>query len=181
MTNELKIPVILGTDREGRRSEAPANFVLEQVKKRGIKTQLVDPRDYPVDARILNNELQDSVKPWQKIAQNADGFVIVSPEYNHGYPGALKSLLDALYEEFHYKPVAICGVSSGMLGGARMVEQLRLVAIEFKMLPIREAVYFSNAKDLKLDEFVPRVNKMLDELIWLAESLKPARQARSQK
>lgn len=57
----------------------------------------------------------------------ADGLVIVSPEYNHGYPGEMKLMLDQLYKEYNRKPVGICGVSSGALGGARMVEQLRLI------------------------------------------------------
>ncbi|MFY9484335.1 MAG: NADPH-dependent FMN reductase [Patescibacteria group bacterium] len=182
MASQFNIPVILGTSREGRRSEAPARYLVDVLKKRAIKTQLVDPRDYNCDPKLSSHDSDAMPKEfhdWQKIAQAADAFVIVAPEYNHGYPGVLKILLDELYEEYNYKPVAICGVSAGVLGGVRVVEQLRLVAIELKMVPIRQAVYFSNVKDLKLAEFDDRINKMLDELIFLAEGLKQLRSPRS--
>lgn len=178
---KLSIPVILGTAREGRRSEAPAKYLLDLLKKRSAESQLVDPKDYPVDIAVINNNLPDRLKPWQEIAKKADGFVIVSPEYNHGYPGALKNLLDVLYAEFNYKPVGICGVSAGVLGGARAVEQLRLVAIELKMIPIRSAVYFGSAKNLNLMDYTDKINKLLDELLWLAEVMKDARTKRLQK
>ena len=77
----------------------------------------------------------------------ADGLIVVSPEYNHGYPGPLKEVLDSLYEEYEHKPIGICGAGGG-LGGSRAVEQLRLVAIELKLVPIREALYFPMVWDL---------------------------------
>lgn len=170
----LFIPLILGTAREGRRSEAPAKFVLEILKQKGVETILVDPRDYQLEFKVVDSP-NETTKKWQETAARADGFVIISPEYNHGYPAALKALLDELYTEYNYKPVAIAGVSTGVLGGGRMVEQLRLVAIELKMIPVREAVYFAKAKDLNLEESTPRVEKMLDELIWFAQVLKDPR------
>jgi NAD(P)H-dependent FMN reductase len=71
----------------------------------------------------------------QKKAWHADGFIIVSPEYNHSYPGELKMLLDMLFSQYAHKPVGICGVSSGAWGGTRMVEQLRLVCLAFHLGP----------------------------------------------
>lgn len=176
--SKLFIPVILGTAREGRRSEAPAKYLVEAVKSRGIKTQLIDPRDFNCDPRLVIHHDPNMPKEfleWSKIAAAADGFIIVSPEYNHGYPGVLKTLLDELYDEYNYKPVAIAGVSTGVLGGARVVEQLRLVAIELKMIPVRSAVYFSKVKDFNSQEHDEKVNKMLDELVWYAEIMKDAR------
>ena len=87
-----------------------------------------------------------------------------------------------LFEQYARKPVAICGVSAGGLGGVRMVEQLRLVAIEFHMVPVHNAVYFSFVKNL-FDEngiikdqlYGLKVNKLLDELVWYANALKEAR------
>lgn len=115
--------------------------------------------------------------------KKADGLIIVSPEYNHGYPGALKNTLDYLYEEYARKPVGICGVSLGGLGGGRMVEQLRLVCVEFHMVPIREAIYFSNIQRLfdkegkLLDEsYLKRIDTFLKELFWYAKVLKWGRQ-----
>lgn len=176
--SKLFIPVILGTAREGRRSEAPAKFILDQLKMRGVEAQLIDPRDYNCDPRLVVHhepKMPKEFVKWSKIAAAADGFIIVSPEYNHGYPGVLKTLLDELYDEYNYKPVGIAGVSTGVLGGARVVEQLRLVAIELKMIPMRDAVYFSKIKEINFEDHMPRLNKMLDELIWYAQVMKTAR------
>jgi len=134
----------LGTAREGRASEHAAKFVLAEVASSGHETELVDVRDYSWGATTPPWANNSRTKGWQDIATRADGFIIVSPEYNHGYPGELKMLLDGGMEEYRHKPVGICGVSSGGLGGARMVEQLRLVTIELGMYPTKGAVYFSS-------------------------------------
>lgn len=178
----LYIPVILGTAREGRRSEKAARFVFEEIKKRPeIESELIDVRDFRLPATDNTEESEIAKALGEKISR-ADGYVIVSPEYNHGYPGELKMMLDMLYTQYARKPVAICGVGSGGMGGVRAVEQLRLVAIEFHMLPIQPAVYFSNVKTL-FDEqgnitdpsYTERVKKLLDEVIWYARALKAAR------
>jgi len=89
-----------------------------------------------------------------------------------------------LYEEYNRKPIAFCGVSAGPIGGARMIEQLRLVAIELQMVPVRNAVYFGNVSDLfnekgevKNLSYADRIIKMLDELIWYARVLKYGRES----
>ncbi len=180
----LFIPVVLGTAREGRRSEHVANFVLSQISGReGIETELIDVREY---AQVATNnsgstELQ---KKYCTTMTRADGLIVVSPEYNHGYPGELKMMLDMAYEHYAKKPIGICGVSMGGLGGVRMVEQLRLVSIELHMVPIREAVYFSSVQNLfderggiQDDSYEKRVATMLDELIWYAGTLKQGRRS----
>src|SRR6185436_9413407 len=105
--------------------------------------------------------------------------------YNHGYPGELKLFLDEAYKEYHKKPLALFGVSDGGLGGARMVEQLRLVSIELHMVPIRNSVYFSNANNLfnndgtlndSIKEYDARITKVFDELKWYGNALKVARE-----
>lgn len=172
----------MGTARQERQSEKAARFVLGKVQKiKEVETDLIDVRDFIIGITDNSEEGEKAKKLAEKI-NRADGFIIVSPEYNHGYPGELKLMLDMLYEQYGRKPVAICGVSSGGLGGARMVEQLRLVAIEFHMVPIREAVYFSSVKKL-FDEkgiiqdqtYESKVKKMADELLWYANALKEAR------
>ena len=146
-----------------------------------METELINASDYKVcftdDSQTTEMEKQFSEK-----MRRADGVVIVSPEYNHGYPGELKLLLDTAYEEYNRKPLGICGVSSRGIGGARMVEQLRLVAIELQMVPIRNAVYFSNVKSLfnadgstADSSYGERIKKMMEELLWYAEVLKAAR------
>lgn len=143
----LYIPIILGTAREGRYSEKVAQFVFSEVSKNDIETEIIDVRDYILKSTDNTGESAQAKKLAEKISR-ADGLMIVSPEYNHGYPGELKMMLDMLYKEYARKPVAICGVSMGGLGGARMVEQLRLVAIELHMVPIHDAVYFSGIQQL---------------------------------
>ena len=169
------IPVLLGTGREGRQSEKPARFMQEFILSAGHESALVDVRDFGVTATIPNWDVSDHRKNWQEIMSSADALVIVSPEYNHGYPGELKMALDTLKKEFVKKPVGICGVSSGATGGIRVVEQLRLIAIELEMTPIKNAVYFSNVESFDASIFHERAKKFLDTLVWYAEALKNAR------
>lgn len=180
---KLFIPIILGTAREGRASEKVAKFVFgEMAKFADIETELIDVRDYRLQSTD-NTETQEIAKKLSEKISRADGLIVVSPEYNHGYPGELKMMLDMLYREYFKKPIGICGVSMGGLGGVRMVEQLRLVSIELHMVPIREAVYFSNVQQLfgedgniKDQSYAPRLKTFMDELFWYAKALKEARE-----
>ncbi|MBN2014156.1 MAG: NAD(P)H-dependent oxidoreductase [Candidatus Altiarchaeota archaeon] len=178
----MYIPVVLGTARVGRQSEKVAEFMRRQVLKAGLHTEILDVRDYRIQATDNSETLIQAQRLSEKIS-GADALVIVSPEYNHGFPGELKMMLDMLYEQYFNKPVGICGVSAGGLGGARAVEQLRLVCIELHMVPIREAIYFSMVQDLFGEEggivdksYSKRVKAFLDELIWYAGALKAARE-----
>lgn len=182
MDPQLFVPIFLGTAREGRESEKVARFVFRQAKFYGkFETELLDVHDFVGIAKTGAMEEEKS-RSWSEIMKRADGLIIVSPEYNHGYPGELKLMLDQLYEEYNRKPVGICGVSAGILGGARMVEQLRLVFIELQMVPIRNAVYFSNVRNL-FDEkgeirdpsYADRLKTFFDELVWYALVLKEGR------
>jgi len=141
------IPVILGTAREGRRSENPAKYLLEEVKKAEIETELIDVKDYLIGHTDASGQ-SPQAKKLSEIIKRSDALILVSPEYNHGYPGELKIMLDMLYSEYAKKPIGICGVSVGPFGGTRVVEQLRQIAIEYSMRPIREALYFGNAANL---------------------------------
>ena len=179
----LYIPIILGTAREGRRSENAAKFVLQEFQKvRNVETELIDVRDYAAKATDNSGKTEEAQRFAEK-ATRADGFIVVAPEYDHGYPGELKMMLDMLYKEFNRKPVGICGVSAGGTGGVRVVEQLRLVAIEFQMVPIREAIYFSNVHKL-FDEdgnitdesYIGKTKSLFEELLWYARALKVARE-----
>ncbi len=146
----MYIPIILGTAREGRQSEKVANFMLGEVKKAGHTSEIIDVRDYRIPATDNTEESAVAKKLESKITP-ADAVVIVSPEYNHSFPGELKMTLDLLWEQYAKKPVGFCGVSSGMIGGARAVEQLRLVSIQLQMIPIFETLYF------------PKVHYLFDE------------------
>ena len=183
MDIKLFIPVILGSGREGRHSENAAKFVFEEAKEYGkFETQLIDVRDFGLQ-RTDNSGTLEKAKTFSEVMKRADGLIVVSPEYNHGYPGELKMTLDQLYGEYNRKPIGICGVGGGA-GGARMVEQLRLVAIELQMVPIRNAVYFSNVWSLfdeqgnikDAETYRKQLKVFFDELVWYAKALKKARE-----
>jgi len=177
----MYIPIILGTAREGRQSEKVANFMLQEARKAGLKTEIIDVRDYRTKATDDTQALPEAKRLAGKI-EKADALIIVSPEYNHGYPGELKMMLDLLYSQYARKPVGFCGVSRGGLGGARAVEQLRIVAAELHMVSIREAMYFSGVRELfdekgeiKDESYYARAKAFLEELMWYAGALKKAR------
>lgn len=174
----MLIPVILGTAREGRQSEKVANFIAEEVKKAGHDSEVIDVRDFRTSATDNSLGSEQAKKLSRKIG-DADALIIVTPEYNHGYPGELKMMLDMLYDQYARKPVGFCGVSAGGLGGARAVEQLRQVAAELHMTDIREALYFPVVQNL-FDEkgnikdaasYKDRLANFLRELVWYAETL----------
>lgn len=178
----MYVPIILGTARHGRESEKVANFILQEAVKAGLKTDIIDVRDFRVEATDNTQKIPQAKKLSEKITK-ADGLIIVTPEYNHGYPGELKMMLDMLYEQYDKKPVGICGVSSGGMGGCRVVEQLRLVCIGLLMTPIPNSLYFSNVQGLfdekgiiKDQSYYNRVKKFLDELVWYIKTFKVARE-----
>ena len=110
----MTIPILLGSSREGRVSDRAATYVATFLTERGVTTQIIDPRDYPSKPSMERS----NPEPWATLMASADGLVIVSPEYNHGYPAPLKTMIDSLHLQYAQKPVAICGTSGGGLGGA---------------------------------------------------------------
>lgn len=169
------IPVILGTARKGRESIKAAKFVIKELKDNDIKTELLDVRDYHLKATD-NTLTSQKAKDYSRMIKKADALIIVSPEYNHGYPGELKMMLDLLYEDYFHKPVGVCGVSAGPFGGARMVEQLKAVLVEFHMIPVRNSVFFGNVESvfdsegsIKDKDYYKRFKKLLDELLYYVE------------
>lgn len=184
MTN-LTVPVILGTARPGRRSEAVAAHVVDVLEQRGVNTELVDVADYELTGtgQPAQGRSRDH---YQEIITAADGLVIVAPEYNHGYPGELKLLLDGEYDAYVRKPVGFVSVSSGLIGGARVTEQLRLVAAALRMVPVAPAVHVTEVADAIAanggfveDSLAEVLATMLGEVEWFARALTPARAAAS--
>jgi len=178
----LFIPIILGTARQGRQSENVARFVFEQTKKRAdVETELIDVRKLPMRLDDAGEQMKDP--NFSATIQRCDGLIIVTPEYNHGYPGLLKHALDMNLKEYIHKAVGICGVSAGPFGGARVIEGLLPVMRELGLVTIFEDVNFGNVEAL-FDEqgnmvdnnYVRRVRKFLDELIWMARVLRQGRE-----
>jgi NAD(P)H-dependent FMN reductase len=179
----LFIPVILGTARQGRKSENAARFVFEQTKKRArVETELIDVRTLPLRLDDAGEQMKDPV--FSATIERCDGLIIVTPEYNHGYPGLLKHALDMNLSEYIHKAVGICGVSAGTFGGARVIENLLPVMRELGLVTIFEDVNFGPIGKLFDDEgklldekYVGRVDKFLDELLWMARVLRRGRES----
>jgi NAD(P)H-dependent FMN reductase len=178
----LYIPIILGTARQGRKSEHAARFVLSEVRKRpGIETELIDVRELNLPTDDAGEQIKDPKFSAQ--CQRADALIVVSPEYNRGYPGLLKHALDSNLKEYIHKAVGICGVSAGGFGGARMIENMLPVMRELGLVTIFWDVNFSKVGGLFDDEgnlldhrYIKHVDKFLKELIWMAKTLRHGRE-----
>ena len=121
----LRLPVLLGTNRKERRSVFAARWLVSEMRKRDdLKTRLFDVADFALPQYDYGQEIKDSFPEWREAIVAADGLVIVSPEYNHGYPGPLKAVLDLLLREYVHKAVAFVGVSAGPWGGVRAIEAM---------------------------------------------------------
>lgn len=177
------IPVILGTVRKGRASENVARFVFEQVKKReNVETEFIDIGELKFPPDDAGEQIKD--KHFSETCERADGLVIVTPEYNHGYPGMLKHVLDSNLKEYIHKAVGICGVSAGGFGGTRVIESLLPVMRELGLVTIFWDGNFSGAQKLFdsdgriRDEavHVKRMDKFLGELIWMSKVLRYGRE-----
>jgi len=178
----LFVPVILGTARQGRESEHAARFDFEQTKTRaGVETELIDVRSLPMRLDDAGEQMKDPA--FSATVERCDGLILVTPEYNHGYPGLLKHALDMNLKEYIHKVVGICGVSAGPFGGARVIEQLLPVVRELGLIAIFEDVNFGSVQNLfdekgkLLDQnYIRRVDKFLNELIWMARVLRHGRE-----
>ncbi len=181
-TRPLFIPLILGTARQGRESEHAARFVFEQMKKRaGVETEFIDVRTLPMKLDDAGEQMKDA--KFSATIERCDALIIVTPEYNHSFPGLLKHALDMNLKEYIHKAVGICGVSAGPMGGARVIESLLPVMRELGLVTIFEDVNFGKVGTLfddrgnLLDQnFVRRVDAFLNELIWMARVLRYGRE-----
>ena len=179
---KLFIPILLGTMRPGRRSENAAKLV-EKVGKtiKEIEVQLVDPLNYkfPFDG----NDPENKDPRYTELTLKADAFFIVTPEYNHSFPGTLKRMLDSELKNYIHKPVAFAGVSDGIFGGARAIEALVRTVREMGLVATFSDVYFPQAQNLfdekgkiKDEAFIRRIERAYTELIWMAKAMKWARE-----
>lgn len=181
-TRPLFIPVVLGTPRRGRLSEHVARFVHGRVADlRGVETELIDVRELKLPTDDAGEAIKDA--GFSASAARADAFVLVVPEYNHGYPGPLKHALDTNLKEYIHKAVGICGVSAGPFGGARVIENLLPVMRELGLVTIFwdgnfSAVHklFDEAGNLLDTAYVRRLDKFLRELVWMAKVLRHGRE-----
>jgi NAD(P)H-dependent FMN reductase len=186
----MKIQIILGSTRPERKSEMIGRWVLEQAQARGdFEYELIDLRDWPlpfyneVDSpNYLDGKFStDLANKWGAKVAEAAGYIIITPEYNHGYPAVLKNALDYAYTEWNRKPAAFVSFG-GSAAGARSVEQLRLVAAELQMAPVRTALAismrakpFDESGKLADESLNKRLAPVLDDLAWWTRALAVAK------
>jgi NAD(P)H-dependent FMN reductase len=188
----IAVGVVLSSVREGRRGEPFAAWILGLVAERpGVAPELLDLREWALPAyahRETPNVAERSYAPgtlerrWAEKVASLDAFVVVTPEYNHGYPSSLKSALDAVYAPWNHKPVAFVSYG-GFASGARAVEQLRLVAVELRMVPVRDEVnvrlvgYVPDERGRPADPvYARKANAMIDDLLWWARVAREGRE-----
>jgi NAD(P)H-dependent FMN reductase len=152
--SDLKIAIILGSTRPGRRGKAVADWVLAKAKERtGADYELIDLADYPLphmDEPLppsLGKYAGEHTKAWAAKIGEFDGYVFVTPEYNHSTSGVLKNALDYVYAEWNNKAAALVGY--GNAGGARAIEHLRAVSSELQLAHVRQTLMFSLMTDFE--------------------------------
>ena len=179
----LRLAVIVGSTREGRFADTVARwFVGELAGRDDVVVDVLDLIDLDLPAHLPRTRLP-SVDAFAGRVDAADGFVVITPEYNHGYPAPLKQAIDLLRGEWQAKPVGFVSYG-GISGGLRAVEQLRQVFAEVHAVTVRDTVSFHGAWQCfadgrPVDSVGPAaaVKTMLDEWAWWAEALRAARQS----
>jgi NAD(P)H-dependent FMN reductase len=183
----LYLPILYGTVREPRASWPVAQFVFSRLaERRDVSTKLFDPRDLPFGNLVQREWEQDpparGVREFVAEMARADGFVIVTPEYNYGIPGALKNLLDHLYDEWNRKPFAMI-TAGATSGGLRAADQLRQVVSgigafvipQHLSVPFVHETFDENGPRAQRDVWTQRLDRLFQELEWYARALRAAR------
>ena len=187
------ISLIVASTRTRRFADLPLAWLRDRLGARlDLRLDVLDLREHPLpffdqpkppawNRRIYPTEQQAAVG---RALDAADGYLVLTNEYNHGYSAALKNLLDSYFVEFQHKPIGFVGY--GNVGGSRAIEQLRLVASELDMVSVRTSVHIlghlmrelaehPDARSTVFETLEPRLEMMLSDLLWWANALAPAR------
>lgn len=178
----LNIPVILGTARKGRASAHAAALFAELLNRRaGVTSRVIDIATVPMPVDDAGEAIKDPV--FARAMTEADGLVIVSPEYNHSFPGLLKHVLDSCLSEYIHKAVGIVGVSAGPFAGTRVIQGLLPVMREIGLVTIfwdvnigTVAKVFAEDGRLLDDAVIRRSDRFIKELIWMTKVLRYGRE-----
>lgn len=183
MEQTITLAVLAGTAREKRESIKAVHWVAGQARQRpGVQVIVVDPAELTFQGD--GNDPAGKDARYTEIVQQADAFYIVTPEYNHSFPGSLKRMLDSEYELYRHKPVALAGCSNGRWGGVRACEALLPVVHRLGMPVIQAELYFPKVQTLFTETgelraeyqayYGRQLDTALDELLWYATCLKSA-------
>lgn len=183
----MNVLIILGSVREQRQGHKAAKFAEKYAKEKGWNTTVIDPLEYKLP--LLDKRYFEIKDPWTELKKlhdlilNADGYILVTAEYNNSVPPALKNLLDYFYKEYFYKPSGIVSYSTGAFGGVRAAEQLRLICAELGMPSIKSSVPIPNIQKSLSENGIPQepsfekwMNSFLKEFEWYMEALKRQRE-----
>ncbi len=188
MAQPFLVPVIYGSVRTERQGIKAARFMVNELRRHGCEPVLVDPLELrlPLLDKMYKEFPRGQAPPaMQELAElfrKADGFCIVSGEYNHGIPPALKNLLDHFLEEYYWRPAAIACYSGGRFGGVRAAMQLRMSLAEMGMVTIPSLLPFPGVQDAFNDAGTPadaaehgRAARFIDEFAWYMQALSAQR------
>ncbi len=181
MDETLVIAVLAGTRRVKRESIKAARYVAAQGRLlENVEIIFVDPEDFEFAGD--GNDPEGKNPRYTEITARADAFFIVTPEYNHSFPGTLKRMLDSELANYNHKPVALAGASNGNWGGVRAVEALVTSVREMGLVATSWSVYFPRVQDMfdEAGELKPELKERTDkniasaykELLWMARVLK---------
>ena len=187
-----RIAIVIGSTREGRFADKPAQWIKKIAEERNDASyEIVDLRDFPLPffeeatSPAHAAPKNETARRWATHINEFDGYIFVAAEYNHSMTGVLKNALDYAYKEFNRKPATF--IAYGGVGGARAVEQLRQIAVELQLAPIRHAVHIGMIEFVGMlrdgksfDDFpylADSAKAMLSELAWWTDALKNAREA----
>jgi NAD(P)H-dependent FMN reductase len=190
MSNGLRVLVVYGSVRSDRKGIGLARFLVRQIEERGCHADLADPKE--IQLPLLDRMYKEyaggtAPKPMERMAamiRSADAVLIVSGEYNHGIPPALKNLLDHFLEEWFFRPAGIACYSAGRFGGVRAAMQLRMTLAELGMPSVSTLFPVPNISEAVSLEGEPKQERLpgaakrfLDDLLWWAAAAKAQKQS----
>jgi NAD(P)H-dependent FMN reductase len=188
MNKKTTVSVFIGSVRNGRMGDKPANWIAKTLEQRGHTVHIIDPDKIPelLTLKLPNHYNQKPSSQMQQVHKwldESDGFIIVTPEYNHSFSGTIKNALDNFMPEYEKKPFGIASYSISPFGGIRANEALRIVISELKgvatpipfMISMVQNVFDDTGK-LKDESYTERLNSFLDNFEWYVNALKDARE-----
>lgn len=180
---KISVAVLVGSTRADRRAPHFARWLMAHLAERNdFSVDVIDLEELDLPARLPRDDDPRAIELRTRIA-DADAFIVVTPEYNHGYPASLKQAIDVPYREWNAKPVAFVSYG-GMSGGIRAVEQLRQVFAELHAVTVRDGVAFPGSRvdvdgtAADAEGAAAAAKVMLDELAWWSLALREARTVR---